>query len=144
LPGFRKTTNVINTDLNRDHNPRINILIFWVLTILLTTGMVFSGWRADTGLSDQFYTISLQLTAQADQPSSFQTVSFETRDQNGEGVIDEPNPAITSFKVEAFNLTNRPPSFYRLKSHLKVAKDYQRRIFRLPNSPLSLNQILRI
>jgi hypothetical protein len=114
------------------------------LTLLLTTGIVFSGWKTDSGLSDQFYMIGLQLSAQADRPAGFETVSFETSDQNGEGIVDEPKPAIATFKVEAFNIISRVPSFYRLKSQLKVAKDYHRRVFRLPNSPLSLNQILRI
>ncbi|MCX6226710.1 MAG: hypothetical protein NTV01_18505 [Bacteroidia bacterium] len=129
--------------LNQTFTKRKSLAFFWILVALVTSGMTFTGWKADSALSIQLSQANLVISSKVN-PSSVRTLNFETRHKTGEGVLDETHTVITGFKVEAFNFINRLPSFYRLRSVSKVSRNYQYGISRLPNSPLALNQILRI
>lgn len=130
--------------LNSKNRRPNGISLFWVIVAVLSAGLTLFSWNADNFLSSQLSSINLSISAQEVQPSSVRTLNFETRHKTGEGVLDETNTVITGFKVEAFNLAGRMPSFYRLKSQSKVSKSCQVGILKLPNSQLALNQILRI
>jgi hypothetical protein len=123
---------------------RILPALFWLIIAVMSAGFTFTGWQADNWLSRQFLPVAFQTSSQSDTSSGVRTLSFETRRNQGEGLIDESHTVITGSRVEAFNFNSRLPSFYRLKIQSKVSKHYQCRILKLPNSPMAMNQILRI
>jgi hypothetical protein len=131
-------------ELNRKNSLRFNIALFWILAAAFTVGLVATGSWTDNALARQLSTDNCFVRGVEHPSSSLRTINLETRDNTGEGVLDEPIKVVTGFKVEAFSFINRLPSFYRLRSQFKIARNYVSGISKYPNSPLALNQILRI
>jgi hypothetical protein len=97
-------------DQNIILNKRRNLAYFWIAVAIVMSGMTFTGWKADSALSLQLSQADLSISSKVN-PSSVTSLNFETREKTGEGVLDETNTVVVSFKVEGFNYLNRIPSF---------------------------------
>jgi hypothetical protein len=144
LADFWKQRKVVKPGNSKEFISHIKKVNFVILVTALAAGMVYTSWKFDNALSREFSPANLLLSAEDSHHSNLRTLIFETRSKTSDGALDETNTYITGYKVEVLSFTAQLPSFYRLRSQIKAVKDYQNRIFRLPNTPLALNQILRI